>query len=553
MTNSKLMTYCRLNDYDELCLNYKYTPCENESEAPLLVLLHGHTHNALPSKYVNPNLNILVPIDNYGASNCGSWWLGESGDYFVKDVLHALIKEKARYSNGDLYLWGSSMGGYGALLHGMLLNAKAVYANIPQVKLLGSKYSDQGMHKFFKPIFGEDINSIYNDLTQVLEFISLKTSKSLPIFFIGQSRFDYDSYLEQQSLAFFKKCLDLNLNISYEVFPKKGHALMMPAHESIAKMLKLTKEAQDFKKNNVEDSNCQCVSSIITGMMNFSVLYKNTKAFKSSKKDYLEYKKDILDKNRLGLREKIFFEHTVPIMKKTKEIYAKKGINFFFNVAISDQLPVDLLARFKKLNDANADLFNVVKVSEDEPHSWLDIIQSKLTEIRGSNCKFRSSSVSLINFRLDDDDVLSLDYFKSLENYLKEEYAGFYLTFPQGYVGIYGDESFSEFYKINKPYLAIGLAKVCIYSSLENRILTDLPIVNAVSHTKIVNDSRTILDSSVVSYIWTMHKYSDTRSLDSNHESSLAKIYNYIKDNQLNEANKQEVESFFNLKGCITE
>ena len=36
--------------------------------------------------------------------------------------------------NSKLFIYGSSMGGYGAILHGVKLNATAIYANVPQVR-----------------------------------------------------------------------------------------------------------------------------------------------------------------------------------------------------------------------------------------------------------------------------------------------------------------------------------------------------------------------------------------------------------------------------------
>lgn len=217
---------------------YKYTPAKNQSASPLLVILHGHGFAANPSKYENPNLNVLAPIDNFGVDQCGSWWLGENGDFFVKDLLHALVEKKLKNTSGQLYFWGSSMGGFGALLHGILMEANAVYANIPQVKLLGSTYSDRGMKKYFSPIFGDAPSGLYNDLANLLESqLSANVLSKPPLFFIAQSRFDYENYLEEQSLYFFKRCLKLNVNIHYEVFPKKGHALMMPLNQSVEKMM----------------------------------------------------------------------------------------------------------------------------------------------------------------------------------------------------------------------------------------------------------------------------------------------------------------------------
>ena len=246
-----------IKDLNERRMYFKYTPSADESNNPLLVILHGHGYVANPSKYTNENLNILAPIDNFGVNQWGSWWLGEGGDFFVKELLHELINQKRSKSSGRLYFWGSSMGGFGALLHGILLQADAVYANIPQIKLLGSSYSNRGMDKYFRPIFDSSGESGFNDIVNVLnDVVKAEVLGKVPLFFIAQSQFDYENYLEEQSLYFFKKCLELNLSVHYEVFPKKGHNLMMPLNKAIEKMLSYSFELRstDIKENFKIDS-----------------------------------------------------------------------------------------------------------------------------------------------------------------------------------------------------------------------------------------------------------------------------------------------------------
>ncbi|AJC84185.1 hypothetical protein IMC75_04755 [Campylobacter peloridis] len=211
---------------------YKFT-LSKRKDAPLLVIFHGHTFNSKPSNYKNEFYHILCPIDNFGVENCGSWWLGENGIFFVKELLHQLILSiKQKHNIKKMVFWGSSMGGYGAILHGILLKADVVFANIPQIKLLGSTYSNSGMIKYFQPIFGNNI-SIYNDLTNLLD---KKKPECNPLFFIIQSRFDYKGYLEEQGKYFFETCLKNNINISLEVVPLKGHRLFYSIDESIKKI-----------------------------------------------------------------------------------------------------------------------------------------------------------------------------------------------------------------------------------------------------------------------------------------------------------------------------
>lgn len=229
--------FAYITDSKNRKMYYQFTPAKEPNNAPLFVILHGHTFNAKPSKYKNDDWNILCPIDNFGVNNAGSWWLGENGDFFVKDLLHTLILKIRNDTNSDkgLFFWGSSMGGYGALLHGVLLNAKAIYANIPQIKLLESSYSEKNMKKFFEPIFGTHKSNIYNDVTNLLN-----TSKpqNNPLFFLVQSRFDYKNYLEEQGLHFFQKCKDNEINISFEIVPENGHKVFYTIDESVKKIEK---------------------------------------------------------------------------------------------------------------------------------------------------------------------------------------------------------------------------------------------------------------------------------------------------------------------------
>ncbi|RAU19175.1 hypothetical protein DN062_02595 [Nitrincola tibetensis] len=527
-----------IKDYQGRRMYYRYKPAKDENHKPLLVILHGHTYNSKPSMYENGKVNILVPIDNYGVNNCGSWWLGENGDFFVKDLLQKLIRLKLNKTNGSLFMWGSSMGGYGALHHGISLGAKAVYANIPQIRLLGSTYSDKGMKKFFEPIFGQCIREDYNDIGLYIDETKKNNGdNNFPMFFIAQSRFDYEKYLEEQSLYFFNKCLENELNISYEVFPKKGHSLMMPVNVSVDKMLGYFEdEAATVKleKNRID--------TVIYGLMNFSVLYASTKAYKSARKEYEEYKQCILDLGRLKIREKILFDYTLPIFLEKHNELIKKNILLKLNIAISDQLPVNLLSRFDSLVEENKEAFNIIKVCETKPHDWQEILEGELALIN-KNYVF-DDEILFCNFRLDDDDVLSPAFYDNIPSYVSDIYEGFYLTFPKGFVGTYGD-SYDSFYSINKPYLAIGLSKICRYSFTKSRIITDSPIVSSVAHTLIVNHSKTLLDSTFPAYIWTMHNYSDTRSNDVNEKQSAKKIKSFIEDNNLSLALKNEVGEFF--------
>jgi len=199
-----------------------------ESNRPILIILHGHGFVKSPAQFRSPNWNVVCPIDNFGVNNWGSWFLGEQGDFFWLDAMKAIIDSvREKTGRGKLFFWGSSMGGYGALLHGRLNQATAVYANVPQTWLLGSNYSEGGQIKYFEPIFGDRIENKYNDLKYLFE------SRSRTKYFLCFNQLERGRYFSQQGLAFVEKLDELQQPFYLEVRPIQAHGKNHGISESI--------------------------------------------------------------------------------------------------------------------------------------------------------------------------------------------------------------------------------------------------------------------------------------------------------------------------------
>lgn len=229
-------------------LFYAFRPAADPENSRTVVILHGHAFVNTPSKYSDPNWNIIMPFDNYGVNSWGTWFLGENNDFFILDMIQRLvsdIQEQTKSKKG-LYWMGSSMGGYGAILHGILSKADAVYAHIPQIRLLGSDYSNKGNCKYFEPIFGGRSDSIYNDLTSLL---GNKPVNAYPTFFITQNRWDYANYIEQQTQYFINACQKNGLNYYFNIIPKKGHTFPWKMFERITLFDEFAEEINDWKQN----------------------------------------------------------------------------------------------------------------------------------------------------------------------------------------------------------------------------------------------------------------------------------------------------------------
>ena len=179
--------------FEDRDIKYTFRPSE-DVDAPLLVHLHGHTLSPRTSKFHDPEWNVLCPVDDFGVKGAGSWYLGEKGDLFWLRAMPALINNV--YKGKKVFFAGSSMGGYGSILHGTLNDAHGVYANIPQTFLLGSSYAERGMKRFFEPIFAAGDRHEYNDLRNVLR------NRMPTTFIISGIRHDQADYLEEQTFPF---------------------------------------------------------------------------------------------------------------------------------------------------------------------------------------------------------------------------------------------------------------------------------------------------------------------------------------------------------------
>lgn len=196
---------------------------QSPRDAPIYLVLHGHGTTARPTFYAEPKWNVIAPMDNFGLGGKGSWWIGENGDNSTSELLTKVIRKSKQILNSNddtiLCIYGSSMGGYGAILNGNKLSAKAVYANVPQIKLLDSTYSELGMKKYFEAALGIVPNEKFNDLNNFIK----QVDGDLPLFFICENRFGQKDYLNQQAMSFVNTLNELNINYHLEIVPTSGH------------------------------------------------------------------------------------------------------------------------------------------------------------------------------------------------------------------------------------------------------------------------------------------------------------------------------------------
>lgn len=206
----------------EYKMPFQITVGKNIIERKALFILHGHGGNKKYAKFYDDEWIIVCPLDIYGTEGFGSWWLGEEGNFFTFRLLQELISRvKKEYNLQQVYFWGSSMGGYGAILHGTICKADAIYAHMPQVKLIGTDYTDGDNSKFYLPIFNKE-NLQYENLISFLNNVEKEDS---PVYFLSQNVFDYPNYIAQHFIPLIKVLDHKGLAYSVEMNLDKGHKI----------------------------------------------------------------------------------------------------------------------------------------------------------------------------------------------------------------------------------------------------------------------------------------------------------------------------------------
>lgn len=97
-----------------------------------------------------------------------------------------------------------------------MLGARAIYANVPQTVLLGSKYSENGMEKYFSYIISSPDNK-YNDLKKVLR---KRTSCK---YFLCFNQLEGSDYFSEQGLGFISHMHSMKQPMYVEVRPQSAH------------------------------------------------------------------------------------------------------------------------------------------------------------------------------------------------------------------------------------------------------------------------------------------------------------------------------------------
>ncbi|WJY91877.1 hypothetical protein CFAEC_05165 [Corynebacterium faecale] len=247
------------------------------------------------------------------------------------------------------------------------------------------------------------------------------------------------------------------------------------------------------KERQVDSSNLKKDKTLIIGSTKFSVYSPNSVAWKASNGSRFsndqEYKNYLFSDERLTQRADVFLNISLPQLN-----LASQGFEYKHILSYSESMP----EKFKRL---------LTSAAKTYPFLILDEV-SELSKVMDpvSLAKQLLDEPGVFGlFRLDDDDILGLDYFEQISRYLADPFVGMRVSLATGFTGIWESKELSVVREVHRPMIAIGLLSVCRLES-DGSIIAPKPTPHNLSD----RTAPVILDGKSPSYIWLRHPSQDT-------------------------------------------
>jgi hypothetical protein len=208
-----------------------------------------------------------------------------------------------------------------------------------------------------------------------------------------------------------------------------------------------------------------------------------------------EYRNYLFSDERLDVRCEIFFNVSLPQLQ-----LAAAGVDYRHVVSYSDTLPIKYQRRLEQA-EREFDFLILDRHSSGTVGSSSLSIARDIFGPDGSGAGGRPFGW----FRLDDDDLLSVDYFQQMLPYITEANAGMQVSLGSGLTALASDGCFYAPRISYSPMIAIGLLNICMFDNQDKLIR---PI--EASHNKSDRYNPLILDSRKISYLWIRHVTQDT-------------------------------------------
>ncbi|OSI09332.1 glycosyltransferase [Neisseria canis] len=221
------------------------------------------------------------------------------------------------------------------------------------------------------------------------------------------------------------------------------------------------------------------------GQTRFSLYIPKSNVWNVSNFTEQEYIAHLFSDERMSVRAKIFAEISLPIMAKMQ-----KQFDFLYIVLYSSILP----EKWKNMLFDLQKKYPFLYLCESDNHPE-NPIYTVLKDKKDGSVAF---------FRLDDDDLLSVDYLENLAKYNTKAYKNMAVSFGKGIAAFYKDDNYIDFRNVVQKYPSMGQAYIGYWEN------GNLELPPMYSHHNLDQNIPVIVDSRNIMYLQTYHKQQDT-------------------------------------------
>ncbi|MCK0770249.1 glycosyltransferase [Chromohalobacter canadensis] len=237
-------------------------------------------------------------------------------------------------------------------------------------------------------------------------------------------------------------------------------------------------------------------------VMRYSILSREKKGWNIGREqEFEEYKRLLFEQNRLDCHYNIFSKYVVPSLEKQSAGLSDVKLLVYTSKDLPEKARRDLNATVR-------DKTWIEVIDLDPEDKFFDKVRDYIEK----DNKGKNSTIATV--RLDDDDFLATDYLKMLWKYVREDFVGFSVTFPAGFICRLDKENYklTESLSMKVPKTASSLAYISSYDGVSGKFKSKFSHIYAVgNHTKVDSKSAMIADYSAPAYVRTSYDEQDTR------------------------------------------
>lgn len=203
-------------------IHYASYPALRRSKG-LAVIFHGFLGFKVDVLFNWADFDLLLPLDNFGWKNLGSWFWGVGGKNFVELAVQELIQtEMQNRGNLDWFCTGGSAGAFAALYHGIKYRSKGIYVTTPiiQLKPKIKHYRQRGLQTTYTALADPDDH----DLKTIPDiYQEARLAEDLPPLFLIQNQYDRANPFGEDTLPLLQIYAEKRGWAGLRVQPSIGH------------------------------------------------------------------------------------------------------------------------------------------------------------------------------------------------------------------------------------------------------------------------------------------------------------------------------------------